>query len=72
MIRGLAVHQSGESRWVTLPARPSVSKDGHVARDEDGEVFYSAMLVFTEARTRTAFSARVVERLMEHDAAIFD
>lgn len=71
-IYDLAVHQKNQSRWVGLPARPQITRDGQVRRDEHGKVAYAVVLEFTDKPTRDAFSARVITSLLEFAPAAFD
>jgi hypothetical protein len=66
------VHQSGGRRWVGLPAKAQIDRDGRVRRDERGKVLYSAVLRFNDNLTRDAFSERVVEALIAERPRAFD
>jgi hypothetical protein len=63
-IRDLAVHQKNNSRWIGLPAKPLITRDGQVKRDEHNKIVYSAILEFTDRETRDAFSTRTIEALL--------
>jgi hypothetical protein len=63
-IRDLAVHEKNNSRWVGLPAKPLITRDGQVKRDERNKIVYSAILEFTDRETRDAFSDRVIAALL--------
>jgi hypothetical protein len=63
-IRDLAVHEKNNSRWVGLPAKPIITRDGQVKRDERNKIVYSAILEFTDRETRDAFSDRVIAALL--------
>jgi hypothetical protein len=67
----LTVHQKNDSRWVGLPAKPQLDRDGTVRRDERGKILYSSVLEFTDKATRDAFSARVIESLLEFAPSAF-
>jgi hypothetical protein len=64
-IREATVHESHGRRWVGLPARPQVGRDGAARRDDRGKVAYTAVLQFTDRETSDAFSARAIEALLE-------
>lgn len=68
----LTVHQKNESRWVGMPGKPQVDREGNVRRDDRGKVLYTSVLEFTDKATRDAFSARVIESLLEFAPAAFD
>jgi hypothetical protein len=63
-IRDLAVHEKNNSRWVGLPAKPLITRDGQIKRDERNKIIYSAILEFTDRETRDAFSDRVIAALL--------
>jgi hypothetical protein len=64
-IREATLHQMGGSRWVGLPAKPQVDRDGVVRRDAHGKVLYASVLQFTDRATADAFSARTIAALVE-------
>jgi hypothetical protein len=66
------VHEKNGQRWAGLPAKPQVSKDGSVRRDERGKIMYATVLDFTDRATRDAFSARVIDALLARFPAAFD
>jgi hypothetical protein len=68
----LTVHAKGASRWVGLPGKPILERDGTVRRGDNGKPAYVPVLEFTDSATRTAFSARVVAALLEFAPAAFD
>ena len=63
-IRDLAVHEKNNSRWVGLPAKPLITRDGQVKRDERGKITYVPILEFINRETRDAFSDRVIAALL--------
>jgi hypothetical protein len=67
-----SVHQKNESRWVGLPAKAQIDRSGTVRRDERGKVLYTPTVEFTDPATRSAFSARVIESLLEFAPGAFD
>jgi hypothetical protein len=68
----LTVHQKNDARWVSLPGKPQLDRDGNVRRDERGKILYSSVLEFTDKATRDAFSARVITSLLEFAPAAFE
>ena len=59
------VHEKNGSRWIGLPAKPQVTREGVARRDErTGKILYSAVIEFTDAGTRNAFSERVITALL--------
>jgi hypothetical protein len=64
VIHDVALHESHGKRWAQLPSRPWV-KDGAVITDDAGKVQYSPLLEFGRREVRDAFSARVVQALLE-------
>jgi hypothetical protein len=70
-IRDIAVHEKGESRWAQLPAKPQI-RDGELVGDDAGKIQYWPIMEFTSPAVRDAFSARVVEALLEFAPSAFD
>jgi hypothetical protein len=68
----LIVHQHGDARWAAMPARPLIDGDGIAERDGRGKIVYSPIMGFLDAKTREAFSARVIEALLIFDPTVFD
>jgi hypothetical protein len=71
-ISDLSVHEKNQSRWIALPARPWVDRDGVVKRGDNGKVIYIPVIEFTDRPTREAFSDRVIAALLEFAPAAFD
>jgi hypothetical protein len=63
-VREATVHQLGSSRWIGLPARPQIDRDGVARRDERGKILYAAVLQFTDRIAADAFAARSIEALL--------
>jgi hypothetical protein len=64
-IRETPVHESHGRRWVGLPAKPQVTREGTVRRDDRGKAAYAAVLQFTDRATSDAFSERAIAALLE-------
>jgi hypothetical protein len=61
----LTAHEKNGKRWIGLPAKPQIDRAGTVRKDERGKTLYVPVLEFTDKATRDAFSARVVEALLQ-------
>ena len=59
-------------RWIGLPAKPQVTREGHVRRDDRAKTAYAPVLEFTDKPTRDAFSARAIEALVAAFLDAFD
>jgi hypothetical protein len=68
----LTVHQKNETRWVSMPGKPQLDREGNVRRDDRGKILYSSVIEFTDKATRDAFSARVIASLLEFAPAAFE
>jgi hypothetical protein len=68
----LTVHEQNGKRWIGLPAKPQVGRDGAVRRDERGKTAYTPILQFTDPKTREAFSRRVIAALLEFAPSAFE
>jgi hypothetical protein len=71
-IRDLTVHEKNESRWVGMPGKAQITRDGMPRKDERGKILYTPAIEFTNRATRDAFSARVIASLLEFAPAAFD
>jgi hypothetical protein len=71
-IREATVHESNGKRWIGLPAKPQITREGTVRRGDRGKVAYSPMIEFTDRATREAFSARAIAALLARFPAAFD
>ena len=72
LIHDLSVHQKDGKRWANLPAKPLITRDGVVRKDDLGKTAYVPILEFTDRATRNAFSDRVIASLLEYAPAAFD
>jgi hypothetical protein len=64
-IREATIHEAHGRRWVSLPSKPQVDRDGVARRDDRGKIAYSPILQFTDRAVGDAFSARAIEALLE-------
>ena len=72
-IHELTVHEKNGQRWVGLPSRPQVTRDGTVRRDDQtGKTLYANILEITDRKTRDAFSARTIAALIAGFPEAFD
>ena len=67
------VHQKNGSRWIGLPAKPPVTREGVVRKDErTGKTAYATVIEFTDKGTREAFSQRAIAQLLRQHPHAFD
>jgi hypothetical protein len=71
-IRDCAIHEKGGRRWVSLPARPMIDRDGAVLRDEQGKTRYAPILEFTDREAGDEFSRACIAAVLAHSPAAFD
>ena len=72
-IREITVHEKNGQRWVGLPGRPQINKDGSVRRDDQtGKVIYTNIIELTDRATRDAFSKRTIASLVAAFPEAFD
>jgi hypothetical protein len=71
-IHDLTVHEKNASRWIGLPARPWVDRDGTAKRGDNGKIIYATVLEFTDSGTRNAFSDRAIAALLAKFPHAFD
>jgi hypothetical protein len=64
-IREATVHQAHGRRWIGLPARPQIDRDGAARRDDRGKIAYTPVLQFVDRVVGDAFSARAIAALIE-------
>jgi hypothetical protein len=67
VIKDVAIHSKGEAgRWVQLPSKPQLDKDGVQFRDaRTGKPVYASILEFQDYATRAAFSHAVIAALLD-------
>jgi hypothetical protein len=66
------VHQSHGKRWIGLLAKPQVTREGVVRRNERGKAAYTPVVEFTDKATRDAFSAQALKALIAAYPDAFD
>jgi hypothetical protein len=71
-IREATVHESHGRRWVGLPGKPQIDRDGAARRDDRGKIAYTPTLQFIDRETSDAFSERAIEALLERYPRAFD
>jgi hypothetical protein len=64
-MKDIAVHGKNGSRWAAPPARPQLSKDGTVIKDEQtGMPAYANIIEFGCRASRDRFSQQVVDAVV--------
>ena len=71
-VREASVHQSRGRRWVGLPAKPQIDREGRVRQDDRGKTAYVNVLQFTDKATSDGFSERAIAALLEAYPHAFD
>jgi hypothetical protein len=71
-IHDLSIHEKGASRWVGMPGKAQITRDGTLRRDDRGKILYTPTIEFTDKTTRDAFAARVVASLLEFAPGAFE
>jgi hypothetical protein len=71
-IREATVHASHGRRWIGVPAKPQVGRDGQAKRDDRGKIAYSPVLQFLDRDVGDAFSQRAIAALIEAFPHAFD
>jgi len=71
-IREASVHQSNGRRWIGLPARAQIDREGQVRHDGRGRIAYASVIQFTDRDTGDAFSERAIAALLESYPSAFD
>jgi hypothetical protein len=66
------VHQSHGRRWIGLPAKPQIDRDGQLRRDHRGKILYTPVIIFTDRATSDAFSQRAIAALLKGCPDAFD
>jgi hypothetical protein len=63
-LKDVAIHERNGSRWAAPPARPQLSKDGAVMRDDTGKVQYAPIFEFGSRASRDKFSRMVIDAVL--------
>jgi hypothetical protein len=50
------------TRWISLPAKLQITKDGSVRRDDRNKIVYSTVIEFTDRATRARSDGRSISR----------
>jgi hypothetical protein len=64
-INDLTVHAREEKRWVGLPGRPQIDREGK-AITKDGKIQYAPVLKFASRQASDAFNTAVLQALDRH------
>jgi hypothetical protein len=67
-----AIHEKNGRRWVSLPGRPMVDREGVVLRDENGKTKYARILEFDSREAGDEFSKNVVAAVLAHSPGAFE
>ena len=67
-----AIHEKGGRRWVSLPGRPMIDREGVVLRDENGKTKYARILEFDSREAGDEFSKSVVAAVLAHSPGAFE
>lgn len=70
--RGVLILSTNGRQWASLPSPAMLDNDGHALRDGNGEVNYAATFTFDSKEVRDAFSAAVINALLEVCPDAFD
>jgi len=71
IVRDVAVHEKGNTRWVQLPAKAQI-RDGELVHDADGKIQYFHLMNFETRAVSDAFSAAVIRSLLEFAPSAFE
>ena len=67
-IHDVAVHQHDNGkRWIGLPAKPIIDRDGNPKRSIDGKIEYARLFAFDTRAVSDAFAGAVIKALLEYD-----
>lgn len=72
LIRGVSINETSGRRWVGMPSKPMVDKEGNQLRDERGKVKYLAFLQFDTREVANAFSDAAIRAVLAHDPSAFE
>jgi hypothetical protein len=71
-IHDCAIFEKNGRRWVMLPGRPMIDRDGVALRDEDGKPKYARILEFDTREAGDEFSRACIAAVLERFPAAFD
>jgi hypothetical protein len=71
-IHDATVHESHGRRWIGLPGKAQIGRDGNTRRDDRGKLLYTPVVQFTDRATSDAFSARAIAALLADYPDAFD
>jgi len=71
-IRDVTLHQKGDRRWVGLPAKAQLDKDGKAVREDSGKIKYIAVLQFADRAVGDQFSDAVIAAVLKRYPSAFD
>jgi hypothetical protein len=70
-VHDVALHEKGDARWASLPAKPQI-KDGGLVKDAaTGKIAYVPVLEFTDRTVRDAFSRAVIDAVLRRERNAF-
>lgn len=61
-----SVHEKNGRRWVGLPAKPMLDRDGNVLRGDDGRVRYAKILSWSSREVGDKFSEAALAAIDRH------
>ncbi len=64
LIHDVGIHSKDERRWVSMPAKPMINRDGQVIRGDDGKTKYAPILSWADKETANRFSDAVIAALL--------
>lgn len=70
-IRDISIHEVNDKRWIGLPGKPTLDRDGVAQRDDRNKIAYVPILQFTDRATNDAFAAKVIAELLIFAPAAF-
>ncbi len=62
-IRDASVHRKGDSRWVSMPAKPQLDKERQLVHGDNGKPVYSQILQFETREQRDEFNEAALKAL---------
>ena len=71
-VHDVTVHQKNDKRWVGLPAKPMIDREGVALKDENGKVKYVPILQFDSREASDAFSRSCIAAVLKHSPDAFD